>query len=60
MIRAIAIVGVIVTAQTLPRITRESYLPFFVLGALRVPLAVLSVSGFGGESKPVSAKNSSN
>jgi MFS transporter, ACS family, hexuronate transporter len=52
-----AIVGVIITTQLVPWITTDSYVPFFVLGALLVPLAVLSVWGFGGEIKPVSAKN---
>ena len=51
-----AIVGTIITTQMVPRITTESYVPFFVLGALLVPLAVLSVWGFGGEVKPVSAR----
>ena len=51
-----AIVGVIITTQMVPRITADSYVPFFVLGALLVPLAVLSVWGFGGEIKPVSAR----
>lgn len=55
-----AIVGVIITTQMVPRITTESYVPFFVLGALLVPLAVLSVWGFGGEIKPVNAKTSNN
>jgi ACS family hexuronate transporter-like MFS transporter len=51
-----AIAGVIITTQMVPRITADSYVPFFVLGALLVPLAVLSVWGFGGEIKPVSAR----
>lgn len=51
-----AVFGVIITTQMVPRITTESYVPFFVLGALLVPLAVLSVWGFGGEIKQVSAK----
>ena len=55
-----AVIGVIITTQMVPRITTESYVPFFVLGALLVPLAVLSVWGFGGEIKPVSAQKSNN
>lgn len=51
-----AIAGVVITTQMVPRITVSSYVPFFVLGALLVPLAVLSVWGFGGEIKPVSAR----
>jgi ACS family hexuronate transporter-like MFS transporter len=50
-----AIAGVVITTQMVPRITEHSYVPFFVLGALLVPLAVLSVWGFGGEIKPVRA-----
>lgn len=55
-----AVIGVIITTQMVPRITTESYVPFFVLGALLVPLAVLSVWIFGGEIKPVSAQESKN
>lgn len=51
-----AIAGVIITTQMVPRITADSYVPFFALGALLVPLAVLSVWSFGGEIKPVSAR----
>ena len=53
-----AVIGVIITTQMVPVITTESYIPFFVLGALLVPLAVLSVWGFGGEIKPVRASQS--
>jgi ACS family hexuronate transporter-like MFS transporter len=51
-----AVVGVLITIQLVPIITTESYVPFFVLGALLVPLAVLSVWILGGRIKPVSAK----
>jgi len=51
-----AIVGVIITTQMVPRITEDSYVPFFVLGAALVPLAVLSVWVLGGEIRPVRAK----
>ncbi|MEQ8207034.1 MAG: cupin domain-containing protein [Woeseia sp.] len=50
-----AVIGVI-TTQMVPRITTESYLPFFVLGALLVALAVLSVWLVGGNIKPASAQ----
>lgn len=53
-----AIVGVLITTWIVPAVTKESYVPFFVLGALLVPLAVLSVWGFGGRIQPVKAKNS--
>jgi MFS transporter, ACS family, aldohexuronate transporter len=55
-----AVIGVIITTQMVPIITTESYVPFFVLGALLVPLAVLSVWVFGGEIKPVSNQPSNN
>ena len=55
-----AIVGVLITTWIVPAITTESYVPFFVLGALLVPLAVLSVWGFGGRIEPVKAKTSTN
>ena len=53
-----AIVGVLITTWIVPAITQESYVPFFVLGALLVPLAVLSVWVFGGRIEPVKARNS--
>lgn len=55
-----AIVGVLITTWIVPAVTQESYVPFFVLGALLVPLAVLSVWGFGGQIQPVKAKKSTN
>lgn len=55
-----AIVGVLITTWIVPAVTQESYVPFFVLGALLVPLAVLSVWVFGGRIEPVKVKNSSN
>lgn len=53
-----AVVGVLITTWMVPAVTQESYVPFFVLGALLVPLAVLSVWVFGGHIKPVSASKS--
>lgn len=52
-----AVVGVLITIQLVPVITAQSYVPFFVLGALLVPLAVLSVWILGGRIEPVAEKN---
>ncbi len=51
-----AVVGVLITTWIVPAITTTSYVPFFVLGALLVPLAVASVWIFGGTIKPVKEK----
>lgn len=51
-----AVVGVLITTWIVPAVTETSYVPFFVLGALLVPLAILSVWFFGGEIKPVGAQ----
>lgn len=48
-----AVVGVIITIWMVPAITVNSYVPFFLLGAILVPLAVLSVWIFGGRIEPV-------
>lgn len=50
-----AIVGVLITTWIVPAVTQVSYVPFFVLGASLVPLAVLSVWVFGGDIRPVAA-----
>ncbi len=50
-----AVVGVLITTWMVPAITQESYVPFFLLGALLVPLAVASVWIFGGRIEPVVA-----
>lgn len=55
-----AIVGVLITTWIVPIVTQDSYVPFFVLGALLVPLAVFSVWFFGGEIKPVSVESTDN
>ena len=54
-----AVVGVLITIWIVPAVTTESYVPFFVLGALLVPLAVLSVWVFGGNIQAVSTKTDS-
>ena len=51
-----AVAGVLIVNNLVPVITETSYMPAFVLGALLVPLAVLSVWAFGGYIQPVSAK----
>ncbi|MEH0152796.1 MFS transporter [Limibacter armeniacum] len=38
-----AVVGVLITTWLVPVITQDSYVPFFVLGAMLVPLGILSV-----------------
>lgn len=43
-----AAVGVIITTKIVPIITVNSYVPFFLLGALLVPLGLLSVFVFSG------------
>ncbi len=50
-----AVVGVLITTWMVPAITQESYVPFFLLGAVLVPLAVASVWIFGGRIEPVTS-----
>lgn len=38
-----AVVGVLITIWLVPIITRDSYVPFFILGAALVPLAILPI-----------------
>ena len=52
-----AVLGVLITIWMVPVITAESYVPFFVLGALLVPLAVLSIWILGGRIQPVAPKH---
>ena len=56
---AIMLPALIATIWIVPAVTTESYVPFFVLGALLVPLAVLSVWVFGGNIQAVSTKTDS-
>lgn len=53
-----AVIGVVVMNWLVPILSETSYVPVFILGALLVPLAVLSVWGFGGRISPVTANNS--
>ncbi|CAM2011660.1 MFS transporter [Acanthopleuribacter pedis] len=51
-----AVSGVLITTWLVPAITQTSYVPFFVLGAALVPLAVGAVWLFGGTIGPLTAK----
>ena len=51
----VAVGGVLITTWMVPAITQESYVPFFLLGAMLVPLAVASVWIFGGRIEPVTS-----
>ena len=48
-----AVVGVLIITNPVPAITKASYAPVFVLGALLVPLEVMSVWILGGRIEPV-------
>jgi ACS family hexuronate transporter-like MFS transporter len=52
-----AAMGVILTTYLVPAITQTSYVPFFMMGALLVPLGLLSIFIFGGYIKPVTLKD---
>ena len=54
---AFAVVGVLITTWIVPVITETSYVPFFMMGALLVPLSVLSVWVLGGNIQPVKPQN---
>lgn len=43
-----AVVGVLITTWLVPMLTKTSYVPFFVLGAVLVPLSLLSIFVLGG------------
>jgi ACS family hexuronate transporter-like MFS transporter len=46
----------LITIWLVPVITAQSYVPFFVMGAILVPLAVLSIWVLGGRIGPVAEK----
>ena len=48
-----AVVGVLITTNVVPILTEVSWIPFFLLGALIVPLAIASVWMFGGHIQPL-------
>ena len=52
-----AAIGVVITTYLVPALTASSYVPFFLLGALLVPLGIASVFIFGGEIKKVQLKS---
>lgn len=51
-----AAIGVAITTWAVPKLVVESYIPFFLLGALLVPLGIASVYIFGGNIKKVQVK----
>lgn len=51
-----AALGVIITTYIVPQITQISYVPFFMMGALLVPLGVISVYVLGGRIRHVPLK----
>lgn len=51
-----AVLGVLITIWLVPVITQQSYVPFFVMGAILVPLAILSIWILGGRIEPVAEK----
>ena len=53
-----AVIGVLITTWIVPVITVNSYVPFFILGAALVPMALLSLGILGGKIIPVKSKNS--
>ena len=52
-----AAIGDVITTYLVPELTKISYTPFFMLGAILVPLGVASVYIFGGEIKKVKLKS---
>ncbi len=51
-----AAIGVLIMIWIVPIITKTSYFPFFMMGALIVPLGILSLYLFSGEIKKVEIK----
>ncbi len=54
---AAAVAGTLITTDLIPRITGVSFAPAFTLGAVLVPLAVISVWVFGGRIRPLTTDN---
>ena len=52
-----AAIGVICTTFAVPALTVSSYVPFFMLGAILVPLGIISVFIFGGEIKKIKLRD---
>jgi ACS family hexuronate transporter-like MFS transporter len=51
-----AVVGVLIMIWLVPVITKISYIPFFLMGALMVPLGILAVYFFSGKIQRVELK----
>ena len=51
-----AVIGVLITTWIVPKITETSYVPFFVLGASLVPIAMICVWAFARRIEPVTPK----
>ncbi|MCF7804872.1 MAG: MFS transporter [Candidatus Marinimicrobia bacterium] len=51
-----AAIGVIITTNIVPIITQTSYVPFFLMGAMLVPLGIFAVYLLGGDIKRVELK----
>lgn len=51
-----AVVGVLITIWLVPVMTKESYVPFFVMGAALVPLAIIPVMFLARKIGPVQPK----
>jgi len=52
-----AAIGVVITTYLVPALTVDSYIPFFVLGAILVPLGIAAVYILSGEIKRVEIKD---
>lgn len=52
-----AVAGVLITIWLVPILTKTSYVPFFMMGALLVPLGIISIYLFGGTIKRVDLKH---
>ena len=52
-----AVVGVLITTNVVPMLTQVSWVPFFLLGAVIVPLAIASVWIFGGHIQQLKEEN---
>lgn len=52
-----AVVGVLITIWLVPILTKVSYVPFFMMGALLVPLGIMSVFFFAGTIERVPLKS---
>jgi ACS family hexuronate transporter-like MFS transporter len=55
-----AAVGVLITSNLVPLITRESYVPFFMMGAIVVPLSVASIFFFARKIERVPLREDGN